>query len=149
MKNHRVASVVLLAGGVVLVFAGLASALGYSLSGMIASSAAILALLYAGGVWFGGTAPGDRSVLLFTQTLTVASGPFAGRPVANLFVETGRAGIEDGCRRALAGEASRFSCGSKPFVASPVRSAEGLILYGVLLSGAAAGSEAAGATVAI
>src|SRR3569832_284722 len=70
MKRHRLGSYVLLAGGCLLVFAGLASALGCSASGVGASGAAIIALLYAGGVWFGPSPSADVSVVLYTPQLT-------------------------------------------------------------------------------
>jgi hypothetical protein len=142
MNGHRLGSIVLLAGGVALLFAGLASALGFSVGGMIASAAAIAALLYAGGAWFGAAAQSDHGVILFTHTLTVASGPMAGRAVWDVFGNAVRPGIEEGCRKALAGQASRFNCGALRFAASPVRSSEGAIVYGLLLSGAAAEAEA-------
>src|SRR5215471_12416734 len=100
MISQRVASV-LLAGGVVLVFAGVASALAFSLPGMIASAAAIAALLYAGAVWFGGSARADASVILFTPHLTVAAGPLAGRAVADLFPLPMRKEIDAHCRAAI------------------------------------------------
>ena len=74
-RPHRIASFVLLAGGVLLVFAGLTIALGLSASGVIASGAAIAALLYAGAVWFGASAHGEEAVILFTPQLTVAAVP--------------------------------------------------------------------------
>ena len=139
MNINRAGSFVLLAGGVVLVFAGLSSALGFSLSGIIASTAAITALLYAGGVWFGEAPRADPSVVLFTPALTVAGGPFTGRAVKDLFPDATRAEIEVRCRAALAGAPSYFTCGSGPgrrrFSTTPVRDAAGAIVYGLLLSG--------------
>ena len=139
---NRLASYVLLAGGLLLVFAGLSSALGYSIGGMLASAAAIVALLYAGGVWFGTASRDDRSVVLFTRTLTIASGPLAGRPIRELFPEMPGHEIEARCRQALDGHAARFTCGmgaaQHTFTASPVRIEGGLIMYGVLLSDAVA-----------
>src|SRR5215211_6683037 len=85
MNSHRIGSYFLLAGGMLLVFVGLTSALGYSASGVVASAAAIAALLYAGGVWFGGSPRADASVLLFTPAIIVAAGPLAGRRVVDLF----------------------------------------------------------------
>ena len=85
-------------------------------------------------------------MVLFTHALTVASGPMAGRGVSELFAEGMQARIEEGCRKALAGHASRFSCGSRPFAVSPVQSSEGAVVYGLLLSGAAAEAEAGTAT---
>jgi hypothetical protein len=49
---NRVLSSVLLASGIVLVFAGLSAALGFTAPGMIASIAVIGTLLYTGSVWF-------------------------------------------------------------------------------------------------
>lgn len=139
MNTHHAGSSVLLAGGVVLVFAGLTTALGFSLPGIVASSAAIAALLYAGGVWFGGAPLPDPSAVLFTHTLAMAGGPLAGRPVSHLFPDAIRAEIEARCREALAGGACHFVCGSGAarvrFCATPVRDAAGAVVYGLLLSG--------------
>jgi len=147
MNSHRVGSFVLPAAGVLLVFAGLASALGFTLGGMIASSAAIVALLYAGGVWFGRSSHADPSVVLFTRGLVVASGPLSGRAVADLFSPEMRGPIEEGCRKALLGQASRFACGAAQlFAASPVRSSEGSVLFGLLLSRRVAEAEVAAVT---
>ena len=145
-NSHRVASSVLLAGGVTLVFAGLASSLAFSTTGMIASAAAIVALLYAGGVWFGGAPRGDASVVLFTPQLMVAAGPLAGRAMLDLFPRPMRKEIDAQCRAALAGESRRFSpAAGATFDAAPVRSADGLIVYGILIQGAATPERAAAA----
>lgn len=142
MNSHRAGSTVLLAGGVFMVFAGLSSALGFSLSGMIASAAAIAALVYAGGVWFG-EAPradaADREVVLFTPELLIATGPLTGRPVADMYPAAMRREIESRCRAALAGEASHFSSGpGREFNATAVRAADGAVIFGLLLSGSLA-----------
>jgi hypothetical protein len=148
MNGHHAASSVLLAGGVVLVFAGLSSALGFSLPGVVASGAAIAALLYAGGVWFGEAPRADPALVLFTPALAVARGPLAGHTVGELFPEHMRAEIDARCRDALAGGSCHFTCGSGPeritFSVTPVRDASGLVSYGLLLSGtlAAAGDVA-------
>jgi len=144
MQSHRVGSTVLLAGGVFLVFGGISSALGFSTSGIVASLAAVAALLYAGGVWFGAAPHADPSIVVFTSELTVAGGLLSGRPVADLFEDGMRGDIESACRDALDGRPSRFSSGKgsarRAFEAAPVRGADGLVIYGVLLSGAGAGS---------
>lgn len=146
LPSHRVGSSVLLAGGVVLVFAGLASALAFSLTGMIASAAAIAALLYAGAVWFGAPARIDASVILFTPQLTVAAGPLTGRAVLDLFPAPLRREIDAQCRAALAGQASRFSpADGKTFDVAPVRAADGVIVYGILIGGAVTPARAAAA----
>jgi len=139
MRGHRLGSVVLLAGGVVLVFAGMSSAMGFTISGIISSLAAVVALLYAGGVWFGGASHGDPSIIVFTPQLTVAGGAFTGRRVADLFDAGMRGEIESACREALDGRPSRFFSGRgstrRAFEAAPVRGADGLVIYGMLLSG--------------
>jgi hypothetical protein len=138
VSTHRLGSFVLLAAGVLLVFAGLSGALGFSPSGIVASAAAIAALLYAGGVWFGASPRIDASVVLFTPSLTVAAGPLAGRDLVDLFPIAARKEIALHCRAALAGQSSRFVSGASRFEAAPVKSADGLVVYGILISGAPA-----------
>ena len=143
-QAQRAGSYVLLAGGVVLVFAGLASALAFSLPGMIASAAAIAALLYAGAVWFGASPRADASVILFTPQLTVAAGPLTGRAVLDLFPLPMRGAIDANCRAALTGQSCRFTpSGGDTFDAAPVRGADGAIVYGILIAGAARPERAA------
>ena len=144
VNSSRVGAYVLLVLGVCLVFAGLTSALGFSVSGVITSAAAIAALLYAGGVWFGPSPRGDASVVLFTPQLIVAAGPFAGRPLSDLFPAAQRGAIESHCRAALGGQAQRFSpVAGKTFDAAPVRGADGVITYGILIAGASTPERAA------
>jgi hypothetical protein len=146
MNSQRVGSSVLLAGGVILVFAGLASALAFSVSSMITIAAAIVALLYAGGVWFGRVPRDAAAVVLFTPQLTVAAGPLAGQALADLFPIPLRKEIDEQCRAALAGESRRFSpVGAGTFEAVPVRSADGLIVYGILIQGTVTPERAAAA----
>jgi len=143
VNPQSAASLVALAAGIILVFAGLNSALGFSITGVIASSAAIVGLLYAGGVWFGGApARPDRQSVLFTHGLTIATGPASGRPIAELFAEPARAVIEEHCRLALEGRATRFTVAADVFAATPVRCPEGAVVYGLLLSGQAAEAAA-------
>jgi hypothetical protein len=123
----RLVASVLLAAGMLLVFGGLSAAVGFTPSGIVASIAVIAALLYAGAVWFG----------------PVARVPGAGAPVPLVvFDRHGRivtgAEIEQRCAAALAGTGSRFPCLHQGrmvvFDALPVRSADGAIVYGILLS---------------
>jgi hypothetical protein len=142
---RRILSSLLLASGIVLVFAGLSAALGSGVPGMLASIAAITALLYAGGVWFGG-APlvrrpaGAGMVIVFDRELKVAAGFAMGEPVVSQFPDAVRPEIEKRCRAALRGESAQFTCehGGKRtvFDASPVHTMTGVILYGVLTTGA-------------
>jgi hypothetical protein len=53
MRTKYLLSSLLMAAGIVLVFYGFSSALGFTVTGTLASVAAIAALLYAGGVIFG------------------------------------------------------------------------------------------------
>ena len=114
MSSRHLASSILLAAGIVLTFAGLSSALGFSIAGMVASVAAIAALLYAGGTWLGGApalAPaGSGSVVLFDRSLRVAAGGTPGAFVPAQFPEPMRPEIEAHCRAALRGEHSHFAC---------------------------------------
>src|SRR4051812_27947096 len=142
--GRHLASSVLLAAGIVLTFTGLSSALGFTTGGMIASVAAIAALLYAGGTWLGGApglAPaGAGSVLLFDRSLRVASGATPGAFVMAQFPEPIRPEIEAHCRAALRGEHAHFVCEHRNarfvFDVAPVQSVDGVVLYGVLMTGA-------------
>jgi hypothetical protein len=151
MTRHRSGSLVALAAGLVLVFAGLTSALGFSITGMIASGAAIAALLYAGGVWFGEPASRSASdVVLFTRDLLVASGSALGRPIGELFPESSRETVERHCRLVLEGRAAKFLVAPGQLVTvSPVRSPEGAVVGAVLLSGRAAEAVAIELTSAL
>jgi hypothetical protein len=140
MAQRRIISTVLLLAGVGLVFAGMTSALDFSLPGIIATVATIAGLLYAGGVWFGSVAPGQPSVLMFDRHLIVVSGPHPGRPVGDLFPLGVRRDVEQRCRDAFDGRSTRFSipgdASRRRFEVAPIRTADGLVAYGILLSGA-------------
>lgn len=144
----------LLVAGVVLVFAGLATALGFTIGGTIASLAAIVTLLYAGAVWFGQatTSPGRSGpaglVIVFDRALSVVCGAGRGTPLVLQFPEILRADIELHCVAALAGQSTRFTCDDGVsrlgFDAAPVRVQDGSIVYGILLSAAVVDPVAAG-----
>ena len=157
MANARaVLAFVLLLVGVTLVFLGLTRALGFTLLGVLVSVVAIAALLFTGGVWFGGAAPrtdvtsasGEGSPILFDVHGRLVSGPGAGQPVASRFPEIVRLEVERHCATVLAGRAARFPCifDGKPIVfeALPVRTADGAIVYGLFVpAGARTGVVAA------
>jgi hypothetical protein len=139
----RAASSLLMAGGVVLVFAGLSAALGSGVVGAVASVAVIAALLYAGGVWFGGVpapfaTPGAETVLVFDRSLRVAAGATPGTSLLSQFPQPLRAELEMRCRLALQGEHTHFDCehaGARiSFDISPVQAIQGMVLYGVLVT---------------
>jgi hypothetical protein len=139
----RLVSSVLLAAGVLLVFIGLSTALGFTAGGMVASLAAIAALLYAGAVWFTPSAAAPSSVpaqtlFVFDAAGRVVSGPGAGQPLTAQFPEMLRAEIERRSAAALNGITARFVCLHKGqtvvYDALPVRSADGAIVYGILLT---------------
>jgi hypothetical protein len=155
-KVRPVLAFVLLLAGVTLVFLGLTRALGFTLPGVLVSVVAIAALLFTGGVWFGGAAPrthvtsatGDGSPILFDVQGRLVSGPSAGEPVASRFPDVARLEVERQCAAVLAGRAARFPCicDGKPIVfeALPVRSADGVIVYGLFVpAGARSGVVAA------
>jgi hypothetical protein len=143
----RLASSVLLAAGIVLVFAGLSASLGFTVGGMVASIALIAALLYAGGSWFGAAPPaiavaGADRVLVFDRTLHIAAGAAPGTPLLSQFPEPLRPEIEVRCRAALGGEHSHFACehGGRriQFEIAPVQPMAGAVLYGILIAGTGA-----------
>lgn len=139
-QRHKIVSTVLLIAGVGLVFAGMSSALNFSLPGVIAAIATIAGLLYAGGVWFGGATPSELSVLIFDRRLIIVTGSHPGRPVGDLFPLGVRRDVEQRCRDAFDGRSTRFSIPGdaerRRFEVAPIRTADGLVAYGILLSGA-------------
>lgn len=146
----RLVSVVLFGTGIALVLAGVNAAIGFSVAGLVASVAAIVALLYAGAVWFGVPAVSSlasaspEAVLVFDRSLRVAAGAHRGTPVAACFPGSSRAEIEARCAAVLDGAIAHFSCrqGNERLHldAVPIRSADGTILYGALLTVSAAPS---------
>lgn len=141
---RRLASSSLMAGGLLLVFAGISAALGFSAVGIVTSLAVIAALLYAGGVWFGPSpsiippAGADR-VIVFDRALRVAAGALPGVPLLSQFPEPMHPEIDARCRAALQGEHTHFLCehaGRRlAFDVSPVQTVDGTVLYGVLICG--------------
>jgi hypothetical protein len=142
----RIVSSVLFVTGVMFVFAGMSAALGFTVVGVAASAAAIVTLLYAGGVWFAARALPRDCAIVFDRALRVTCGPSLGTPVAAQFPGTLRHEVEARCGAAIAGQSTYFSCEhhgvSVTFHAAPIRGADGTILYGVLLTGAAAAPPA-------
>ena len=144
--RKNAASSLLMASGVVLTFVGLSSAFGFTPGGMVASVAAIAALLYAGGVWFGrpvATSPaGAATIIVFDRTLRIVSGASVGCPVSASFPVAIRAEIETHCDAALRGEPSHFVCGHGQdrfvFDVAPVQNIAGVVLLGVVISGSVA-----------
>lgn len=134
-------SLICLAGGVILVFFGLSTSLGFSAGGVIASAAAIAALMYSGAVWFGAQPPSscpDRDrVVVFDRSLREVCGPRRGQLVSAAFPIADRATLEGECWAALAGEGARFTCGpgesKSQFDVLPVRTIDGAISYGILI----------------
>jgi hypothetical protein len=142
---RRALPFVLLLVGVALIFLGLARALGITPYGLLVSLAAIGAVLLTGGIWFSmpasrtrvTPAAGDGSPILFDLQGRLVSGPDAGQPVTSLFPEAARLDVERHCVTVLAGRAARFPCvwDGTPIVFDglPVRSADGVIVYGLLV----------------
>jgi hypothetical protein len=146
MPVKRSASGLMLACGVVLLFVGLSAAMGFTAAGMLASATAIVALLYAGGVWFGAMpaalAPaGTQIVLVFDTSLHIAGWSFARGSVLLQFPEPLRPELEVRCRAALRGEHSHFICtygGARlAFDIGPVHTVQGMVRHGVLITGSA------------
>jgi hypothetical protein len=142
---RRIVSALMLICGIVLVFTGLSAALGFTFAGVLASVAAIAALLYAGASWFGSAplslAPAGGTLIVFDRSLRVAAGAAPGISILLQFPERLRPDIETRCRAALRGEHSHFDCdhaGARiSFDVAPVQ-VHGVVLYGVLISGSGA-----------
>jgi hypothetical protein len=143
-RVKRLASSLLLAAGIVVVFAGLSAALGFTVAGIAASIAAIATLLYVGAVWFGpppaALAPaGAETVIVFDRSLHIAAGATPGTPLLTQFPAPLRDTVEAHCRAALRGEHSHFACeiGGRriAFDVGPVQTIGGAVLYGVLITG--------------
>src|SRR5262245_3319901 len=151
MRGRRLASSSLLGLGIVLVFFGMSAALGFTGGGMIASLAVITALLYAGGIWFGGSQAavpaGTETVFVFDRALRVSAGAAPGTPLLSQFPEPMQAEIGARCRAALRGERTHFLCehaGRRiDFDVAPVQTSNGTVLYGVLICGSGAPVTAA------
>jgi hypothetical protein len=143
---QRFVSFALLILGVALVFLGLTRSLGVTPASVLASVAAVAALLYTGGVWFGSAAPrprvgssrGTPGPILFDRDGRLIAGPAAGQPVASQFPESLRPDIERHCAAALAGRTARFLCTRdgrpRTFDVLPVLGPDGTIVYGVVVS---------------
>lgn len=138
---NRVASSVLFASGIALVLVGLSAALGFTIPGMVASIAAVAALLYAGGVWFGNRASvAAPSVHVFDRDLLVVGGPHTGQPVVSRFPEWMREELSRRCADAVAGQPSHFTCRNgateRVFDAAPIVAGRSSKISGVLVEGA-------------
>ena len=128
--TRRIASSLLLAGGIVLVFAGMNAPLGFSTSGVVASVAAIAALLYAGATWFGGPAIARRErVLVFDHTLRLTTGD----PLLARFPDTARDEIRAKATATLAGARAALIVDGRTLLMVPIISDTGMILYGAVV----------------
>ena len=142
-RFKRILSSVLLAIGVLLVFAGFTASLGFTPGAMVVSLAAIAALLYAGAAWqnsssrpaAAGSMP--QPFLVFDLDRRIVAGPAAGQSLGSQFPEAIRAEVERRGAAALAGATERFQCQhegrSIALHVYPVRRADGTIVYGILL----------------
>jgi hypothetical protein len=143
-RLKQVVSTVLLASGVMLVFAGVTRSVGFSPLGIAASLAAVVALLYSGAVFFGSPPPSTDSsdtVFVFDRTFRLVSGPHRGLPIRAVLPALASADLESRCAAVLDGSSERlsFALGSRRMQidAVPVRDASGTILYGMLILSAA------------
>ena len=146
----RLASAVLLGLGVLLVFLGMSSALEFTPGGLLASAAAIAALLYAGASWFAPLPPATLPAALpivFDRNRLMVTGPAPGQPVAAQFADDVRAELEHRCIAALNGIPGRLVAAhggrTTTFEVIPLRSADGLVVYGMLVTAEAAPSTLA------
>ena len=140
VHRARIVSATLLAAGVLLVFVGLSAAMGFTATGMLASAAAIAALLYAGALWAGlpHVRGGQPPLIVFDRDRRVLAGPGAGEPIEAQFPEFLRPEVERRCAAALSGAPVRFAClqNGRPthYDVLPVRGADGAVLFGILVT---------------
>ena len=143
---NRAASWLLFTTGITLVVVGISAALGFSLSGILVSIAAVASLLYAGSIWLGERPAAAPSVIVFDRQLRITGGPHAGQPIASQFPPAMRDEIERRCGAAVTGQHSRFTCHDgaheRIFDAAPVLSERPTEISGVLVEGAAATTPA-------
>ena len=110
--------------GIMLVFTGLSAALGFTVIGILASVAAIAALLYAGAVWFGEApvtpipAGADETLIVFDRSLRVAAGGAPGVSVLARFPELLRPEIEATLPRGASRRTFALSTATTPAHAS-------------------------------
>jgi hypothetical protein len=136
---RRVASV-LLALGVLLVFAGFTAAMGFTAWGILASVAAVAALVFAGATWFGSSAPRPSAspLLVFDRDRRIVTGEAAGQPLISVFPHILQPEIDRHCAAALSGTGGRFRCLQNGqmviYDVLPVRTHDGVVAYGILLS---------------
>lgn len=126
-------SSLLLAAGIILVFTGVGAALGFTPLGLLASATAVVSLLYAGAMWSRRSAPSHgRGIILFDPHLE----PVAGGEVLATFADATRRELRTQARAALAGERVRFEHGQRTFLATPVVSETGGVLYALVVENA-------------
>jgi hypothetical protein len=138
---RRVFSSILLAAGVVLVLAGLTSALGSGVTGLVAGVALVSALLYAGATWF---APpplvATPLLVLFDRSGRVVAGFRAGEPLAARFSRSRAADIDRHVATVFAGASVHVMPDphdATTLVMVPVRAADGTIPLAILTTASA------------
>lgn len=125
---RRLTSSLLLAGGIVLVFAGVNAALGFTIPGIVASLAAIAGLLYAGAAW-GQASPRPERALIFDRHLQLTT----GEPLLARFPETQRDEVRAKATATLAGARASLLVDGRPMMMAPITSESGLVLYGAIV----------------
>jgi hypothetical protein len=139
---RRVLSSVLVAAGIVLVLAGLTSALGSGVTGLVASAALVSALLYAGGTWFAPPPPTAAAsmLVLFDRSGRVVAGSRTGEPLGAYFSPRLGAEIDRHVSTVFAGASVHFvpdPRSATPLVMVPVRATDGTIPLAILTTAAA------------
>lgn len=124
----RLLSSLLLAAGIVLVFTGINAALGFSLSGIVASVAAIAGLLYAGAAW-GGRPARSEGVILFDRHLRLTT----GEPLLTRFPATQHDEVRAKATATLAGARASLTVGGRQLLMAPIVSETGAVLYGAII----------------
>ena len=130
---RRLTSSFLLAGGIVLVFAGINAALGFSVPGIVASVAAIAGLLYAGAAWGSPSPRNAERVLVFDRHLQLTT----GEPLLTRFPEGQRDEVRAKATATLAGARASILLDGRPMMMAPITADGGAVLYGAIVESSA------------
>ena len=112
-RFKQLLSIALLVAGVVLVFAGLTRSVGFSLAGIAASLAAVVALLYSGAVFFG-TYPVPHTItpdtiFVFDRTFRLVAGVHKGLPIRAVLPAGLPGDLDERCTAVFAGKPNVLS----------------------------------------
>jgi hypothetical protein len=140
-RVKEILSIALLVAGVTLVFVGVTRSVGFSLAGIIASLAAVVALLYSGAVFFGASlAPHTEkrdTIFVFDRTIRLVGGAHQGMPIRAVLRGIAEGDLESRCSAVFSGKTDRFAytAATPPMHVDivPVRDVDGVVVLGMVI----------------